>query len=101
MKCYITGRNYISLQFLSAKLFKFEIQKCGQILCAHKPYFLMPGHIYTRPKVEYLRDNHAYIHLLLQYDHNLINTEMHNHEALYVLPAGCMLHRPAILNHEK
>ena len=19
--------------------------KCGQILCAHKPYFLMPGHI--------------------------------------------------------
>ena len=22
-----------------------EIQKCGQILCAHKPYFLMPGHI--------------------------------------------------------
>ena len=28
------------------KLFKFEIQKCGQILCAHKPYFLMPGHIY-------------------------------------------------------
>ena len=23
----------------------FEIQKYGQILCAHKPYFLMPGHI--------------------------------------------------------
>ena len=21
------------------------MQKCGQILCAHKPYFLMPGHI--------------------------------------------------------
>ena len=46
MKCCVNGRNYISLQFLSAKLFKFEIQKCGQILCAHKPYFLMPGHIY-------------------------------------------------------
>ena len=29
------------------KLFKFEIQKCGQILCAHKPYFLMLGHIFT------------------------------------------------------
>ena len=28
------------------KLFMFEIQKCGQVLCAHKPYFLMPGHIY-------------------------------------------------------
>ena len=25
----------------------FEIQKCGQILCAHKPYFLMPGHNLT------------------------------------------------------
>ena len=29
------------------KLFKFEIQICAQILCAHKPYFLMPGHIFT------------------------------------------------------
>ena len=34
------------LLFLSAKLLKFEIQRCGQILCAHKPYFLMPGHKY-------------------------------------------------------
>ena len=25
--------------------YKVEIQKCGQILCAHKPCFLMPGHI--------------------------------------------------------
>ena len=39
MKCCINGGNVI-------KLLKFEIQKCGQILCAHKPYFLMPGHIY-------------------------------------------------------
>ena len=23
------------------KLFNFEIQKCGQILCAHKTHFLM------------------------------------------------------------
>ena len=52
MKCCINGRNYISLQFLSAKLFKFEIQKCGQILCAHKPYFLMPGHIYRSDLIE-------------------------------------------------
>ena len=29
------------------KLFNFEIQKCGQILCAHKTHFLMPGHIYV------------------------------------------------------
>ena len=27
-------------------IFKFEIQKCGQILCARKPCFLMPGHIH-------------------------------------------------------
>ena len=43
MKCCIKyGVNFIGLLFL---LTKFEIQKCGQILCAHKPYFLMPGHI--------------------------------------------------------
>ena len=44
MKCCINGGNVIRLLFLSAKLLKFEIQKCGQILCAHKPHFLMPGH---------------------------------------------------------
>ena len=26
------------------KLLNFEIQKHDQILCAHKPYFLIPGH---------------------------------------------------------
>ena len=31
------------------KLFQFEIQILGQIFCEHKPYFLMPGHIYTLP----------------------------------------------------
>ena len=31
--------------FLSAKLLNFEIQKCGAY--AHKPYFPMPGHIYS------------------------------------------------------
>ena len=30
------------------KLFNFEIQKCGQILCAHKTHFLMSGHNYGR-----------------------------------------------------
>ena len=47
MKCCINGGNIIRLLFLSAKLLKFEIKKCGQILCAHKPYFLMPGHIFV------------------------------------------------------
>ena len=47
MKCCINGENVIRLLLLSAKLLKFEIQKCGQILCAHKPYFLMPGHIFA------------------------------------------------------
>ena len=47
MKYCINGENLIRLLYLSAKLFKFEIQKCGQILCAHKPYFLMPGHIFA------------------------------------------------------
>ena len=48
MECCINGENSIRLLYLSAKLFKFEIYKCGQILCAHKPYFLMPGHIYLK-----------------------------------------------------
>ena len=26
--------------------YKFKIQKCGQIFCAHKPYFLMLDHIH-------------------------------------------------------
>ena len=45
MKCCISGGNIIRILFLLTELFKFEIQKCGQILCAHKPYLLMPGHI--------------------------------------------------------
>ena len=57
MKCYISGDKFIRLPCLFIKLFKFEIQKCGQILCAHKPYFLMPGHICI-----YLRmHTHTYI----------------------------------------
>ena len=47
MKFCINGGNVIRILSLSAKLLKFEIQKCGQILCAHKPYFLMPSHIYA------------------------------------------------------
>ena len=46
MKCCINDVNFNRLLLLSTELFKFEFQKYGQILCAHKPYFLMPGHIY-------------------------------------------------------
>ena len=46
MKCCINGMNFSRPPLLLTELFKFEIQKCGQILCAHKPYFLMPGHTY-------------------------------------------------------
>ena len=45
MKCCINDVNFIILLLLRTELFKFEIQKYGQILCVHKPYFLMPGHI--------------------------------------------------------
>ena len=45
MKCCINDVNFIRLLLLCTELFKFEIQKYGQILCVHKPYFLMPGHI--------------------------------------------------------
>ena len=49
MKSFINGENCTGLPCVYMKLFKFEIQKCGQILCAHhsNPYFLMPGHIYA------------------------------------------------------
>ena len=30
---------------LKHQVIKFQIRKSGQILGAHKPYFLMPGHI--------------------------------------------------------
>ena len=46
MKCCINDESFIRIPSLFTELFKFEFQKCGQILCAHKPYFLMPGHIY-------------------------------------------------------
>ena len=46
MQCCITDVNFIRFLLLSTELFKFEIQKYGQILCVHKPYFLMPGHIF-------------------------------------------------------
>ena len=42
MKCFTNDVNFIRLL---AELFKFDMQKYGQILCVHKPYFLMPGHI--------------------------------------------------------
>ena len=45
MKCCINDVNFIRLLLLGTELFKFEIQKYGQILCVHKPCFLMPGHI--------------------------------------------------------
>ena len=35
----------INIPCFHKKLFNFEIQKCGQILCARKTHFLMLGHI--------------------------------------------------------
>ena len=53
MKCCINDVNFIRLLLLSTELFKFEIQKYGQILCVHKTYFLMPGHIYCLHVITY------------------------------------------------
>ena len=48
MKCCINDLNSIRLLLLFTELFKFEIQKCGQIYVhIAKPYFLVPGHNYT------------------------------------------------------
>ena len=43
MRSYINSENCAGLPCVCIKLFNFEIQ----ILCAHKPYFLMPGHVYS------------------------------------------------------
>ena len=42
----ISGDKFVKIPCLHKKVFNFEIQKCGQTLCAHKTHFLMPGHIY-------------------------------------------------------
>ena len=49
MKSCINDENFAGLSCVYIKLFKFEMKKCtcGQPLCAYKPYFLMPGHIYV------------------------------------------------------
>ena len=52
MKNCINDGTFAGLPCVYMKLFNFEIQICDQILCVHKPYFLMPGHIYTWIKAE-------------------------------------------------
>ena len=44
MNSFINGENCTGIPCVYMKLFNFENQKCGQIFCAHKPYFLMLGH---------------------------------------------------------
>ena len=41
----ISGYKFVKIPCFHKKIFNFVIQKCGQILCAHKTHFLMPGHI--------------------------------------------------------
>ena len=38
---------WLKIPCLHKKLFNFEIQKCGQILCTHKTHLLMSGHKYN------------------------------------------------------
>ena len=42
---YSSCKSFIDKLCLSTKLYNFKIQKSSHILCAHKPYFLMLGHI--------------------------------------------------------
>ena len=75
MKCCINGVNFIRLLFLLTELFKFEIQKYGQILCVHKPYFLMPGHIcdaHTYTHTHMHTRTHAHTHNTHKYKVNCI-----------------------------
>ena len=85
MKCCINGGNVIRLLSLSAKLLKFEIQKCGQILCAHKPYFLMPGHIYNESNKTLIAQKY------------LVTTKLSPCTILFNLKIVCHLDKHAIL----
>ena len=42
--CCTSYKSFIIKLFLLSKLLNFEVQKSGQILCVHKPYFLMLAH---------------------------------------------------------
>ena len=64
MKYCINDVNFIRLLLLCTELFKFEIQKYGQILCVHKPYFLMPGHIFAY-EIRHVAGLHLIINIFL------------------------------------
>ena len=40
----LTEENYVQIECLEVKLLTIKVSKIGQILCAHKPYFLMLSH---------------------------------------------------------
>ena len=42
---WIIFKSFMDKLCSGTKLLNLELPKSGQILCAHKPYFLMPGHI--------------------------------------------------------
>ena len=46
--CCTNNKGFTYRLYLSTELQNFKVQKSGLILCVHKPYFLMPGHIYGR-----------------------------------------------------
>ena len=67
MKCYINDVNFIRVLLLSTELFEFEIQKYGQILRVHKPYFLMPGHILPVVLLHVILTTDSYVRTLHTY----------------------------------
>ena len=46
MKCYINGDNFIRVTMFIDEVIQVWNPKMCSNLCAHKPYFLMPGHKY-------------------------------------------------------
>ena len=74
MKCCINDKKFISLLLLSTELFKLEIQKYGQILCVHKPYFLMLGHISVMPITKWNMTYRQQIHTFTQSDYQYTST---------------------------
>ena len=42
---------------------KLQSPKNGQIVCGHKPYFLLPGHTHTRTRTRTRTRTHTHTHI--------------------------------------
>ena len=64
--CSTSCKHFVDIPCLDTKLWNFKVQTSGQILSAHKPYILMPGHNYVYTKSAWLILEQVHMYVLLQ-----------------------------------